>query len=77
MCHFVIMQLNKTVSGPRHPGVIGDRGSGSFSRESKLLFSSFGVIISILSVFPCNFIADDCRCTWFIPYFQISLPLFA
>lgn len=27
-------KLNKTVSGPRHPGVIGDRGSGSFSRES-------------------------------------------
>ncbi|KAL8045476.1 hypothetical protein ABFS82_08G119400 [Erythranthe guttata] len=27
-------KLNKIVSGPRHPGVIGDRGSGSFSRES-------------------------------------------
>ncbi|CAI9787118.1 unnamed protein product [Fraxinus pennsylvanica] len=27
-------KLNKAVSGPRHPGVIGDRGSGSFSRES-------------------------------------------
>ncbi|KAG6385188.1 hypothetical protein SASPL_154016 [Salvia splendens] len=27
-------KLNKVVSGPRHPGVIGDRGSGSFSRES-------------------------------------------
>ncbi|KAK6142401.1 hypothetical protein DH2020_022749 [Rehmannia glutinosa] len=27
-------ELNKVVSGPRHPGVIGDRGSGSFSRES-------------------------------------------
>ncbi|KAK6157911.1 hypothetical protein DH2020_012159 [Rehmannia glutinosa] len=26
--------INKVVSGPRHPGVIGDRGSGSFSRES-------------------------------------------
>ncbi|XP_071701961.1 protein PAT1 homolog 1-like [Rutidosis leptorrhynchoides] len=30
------LKLNRTVSGPRHPGVIGDRGSGSgsFSRES-------------------------------------------
>ncbi|CAI9759910.1 unnamed protein product [Fraxinus pennsylvanica] len=27
-------KLNKVVSGPRHPGVIGDRGSGSFLRES-------------------------------------------
>ncbi|KAL3615313.1 hypothetical protein CASFOL_040974 [Castilleja foliolosa] len=27
-------KLNKVVSGPRHPGVIGDRGSGSFSRGS-------------------------------------------
>ncbi|KAL0307054.1 UNVERIFIED_CONTAM: protein PAT12 [Sesamum radiatum] len=27
-------KLNRVVSGPRHPGVIGDRGSGSFSRES-------------------------------------------
>ncbi|KAL3625075.1 hypothetical protein CASFOL_031743 [Castilleja foliolosa] len=25
-------KLNKVVSGPSHPGVIGDRGSGSFSR---------------------------------------------
>ncbi|KAL9679714.1 hypothetical protein QQ045_017580 [Rhodiola kirilowii] len=28
-------KLNKVVTGPRNPGVIGDRGSGSFSRESK------------------------------------------
>ncbi|GER48250.1 protein PAT1-1-like protein, partial [Striga asiatica] len=27
-------KLNKVVSGPRHPGIIGDRGSGSFSRGS-------------------------------------------
>ncbi|KAF5956639.1 hypothetical protein HYC85_003864 [Camellia sinensis] len=27
-------KLNKVVTGPRHPGVIGDRGSGSISRES-------------------------------------------
>ncbi|KAK6784684.1 hypothetical protein RDI58_018139 [Solanum bulbocastanum] len=27
-------KLNRNVAGPRHPGVIGDRGSGSFSRES-------------------------------------------
>lgn len=27
-------KLNKSVTGPRNPGVIGDRGSGSFSRES-------------------------------------------
>ncbi|KAM1059675.1 hypothetical protein ACFX15_023728 [Malus domestica] len=27
-------KLNKVVTGPRHLGVIGDRGSGSFSRES-------------------------------------------
>ncbi|XP_076883641.1 protein PAT1 homolog 1-like [Bidens hawaiensis] len=32
----IFSKLNRTVSGPRHPGVIGDRGSGSgsFSRES-------------------------------------------
>nr|GLL18023.1 uncharacterized protein LOC109149339 [Ipomoea trifida] len=28
------LKLNRVVAGPRHPGVIGDRGSGSFSRES-------------------------------------------
>lgn len=33
------LQLNKVVSGPRHPGVIGDRGSGSFSRESEYSLS--------------------------------------
>ncbi|XP_073025751.1 protein PAT1 homolog 1-like isoform X2 [Primulina eburnea] len=39
-CIYAIPMLNKVVSGPRHPGVIGDRGSGSgsgsgsFSRES-------------------------------------------
>ncbi|PSS36207.1 Nuclear factor erythroid 2-related factor 1 like [Actinidia chinensis var. chinensis] len=27
-------KLSKVVTGPRHPGVIGDRGSGSISRES-------------------------------------------
>ncbi|EPS66560.1 hypothetical protein M569_08215, partial [Genlisea aurea] len=27
-------KINRDVSGPRHPGVIGDRASGSFSRES-------------------------------------------
>ncbi|GAB4842868.1 hypothetical protein Ancab_012846 [Ancistrocladus abbreviatus] len=27
-------KLNRVVTGPRNPGVIGDRGSGSFSRES-------------------------------------------
>ncbi|KAK4372975.1 hypothetical protein RND71_008359 [Anisodus tanguticus] len=27
-------KLNRNVTGPRHPGVIGDRGSSSFSRES-------------------------------------------
>ncbi|XP_076917935.1 protein PAT1 homolog 1-like [Bidens hawaiensis] len=27
-------KLNRSVSGPRHPGVIGDRGSGSISRGS-------------------------------------------
>lgn len=31
----LFLQLNKVVSGPRHPGVIGDRGSGSFSGESE------------------------------------------
>ncbi|KAM0059553.1 hypothetical protein Hdeb2414_s0005g00182681 [Helianthus debilis subsp. tardiflorus] len=32
----IFSKLNRTVSGPRHPGVIGDRGSGSgsISRES-------------------------------------------
>ncbi|XP_010313689.1 protein PAT1 homolog 2 isoform X1 [Solanum lycopersicum] len=29
-------KLNRNVAGPRHPGIIGDRGSGSFSRESSL-----------------------------------------
>ncbi|KAB5551590.1 hypothetical protein DKX38_008901 [Salix brachista] len=28
-------KLNRVVTGPRNPGVIGDRGSGSFSRESE------------------------------------------
>lgn len=32
---FSFLQLNRNVAGPRHPGIIGDRGSGSFSRESK------------------------------------------
>ncbi|XP_010466506.1 PREDICTED: uncharacterized protein LOC104746679 [Camelina sativa] len=27
-------KINRNVTGPKHPGVIGDRGSGSFSRES-------------------------------------------
>ncbi|VVB01103.1 unnamed protein product [Arabis nemorensis] len=27
-------KLNRVVTGPKHPGVIGDKGSGSFSRES-------------------------------------------
>ncbi|KAJ6779006.1 PROTEIN PAT1-like protein 1-LIKE [Salix koriyanagi] len=27
-------KLNRVVTGPRNPGIIGDRGSGSFSRES-------------------------------------------
>ncbi|GAB2275191.1 hypothetical protein Dimus_009953 [Dionaea muscipula] len=27
-------KLNRVVAGPRNPGIIGDRGSGSFSRES-------------------------------------------
>ncbi|KAF5725562.1 hypothetical protein HS088_TW23G00286 [Tripterygium wilfordii] len=27
-------KINRVVTGPRNPGVIGDRGSGSFSRES-------------------------------------------
>lgn len=30
----IFSKLNRSVSGPRHPGVIGDRGSGSISRES-------------------------------------------
>ncbi|XP_076882620.1 protein PAT1 homolog 1-like [Bidens hawaiensis] len=30
----IFSKINRTVSGPRHPGVIGDRGSGSISRES-------------------------------------------
>ncbi|KAG7988453.1 hypothetical protein I3843_03G189300 [Carya illinoinensis] len=28
-------KLNRAITGPRYPGVIGDRGSGSFSRESE------------------------------------------
>jgi hypothetical protein len=34
-------KLNRNVTGPKHLGVIGDRGSGSFSRESEfcLLFT--------------------------------------
>ncbi|RXH90203.1 hypothetical protein DVH24_032560 [Malus domestica] len=35
-------KLNKVVTGPRHPGVIGDRGSGSFSRE-RSRYSRFNV----------------------------------
>lgn len=38
-----VLQLNRSVSGPRHPGVIGDRGSGSGSisreSESKIIYS--------------------------------------
>nr|XP_043636951.1 protein PAT1 homolog 2-like [Erigeron canadensis] len=30
----IFSKINRSVSGPRHPGVIGDRGSGSISRES-------------------------------------------
>ncbi|KAK9059942.1 hypothetical protein SSX86_020646 [Deinandra increscens subsp. villosa] len=30
----IFSKLNRSISGPRHPGVIGDRGSGSISRES-------------------------------------------
>ncbi|XP_059276901.1 protein PAT1 homolog 2-like isoform X1 [Lycium ferocissimum] len=30
----IFSKLNRNVAGPRHPGIIGDRGSGSFSRES-------------------------------------------
>ncbi|KAL8257984.1 hypothetical protein R6Q59_030025 [Mikania micrantha] len=30
----IFSKLNRSVIGPRHPGVIGDRGSGSISRES-------------------------------------------
>ncbi|KAL8241985.1 hypothetical protein R6Q59_012287 [Mikania micrantha] len=30
----IFSKLNRSVSGPRHPGIIGDRGSGSVSRES-------------------------------------------
>lgn len=38
MLFFPFLQLNRNVTGPRHPGVIGDRGSGSFSRESKCTY---------------------------------------
>ncbi|KVI05252.1 hypothetical protein Ccrd_016412 [Cynara cardunculus var. scolymus] len=31
----IFSKINRSVSGPRHPGVIGDRGSGSISRESE------------------------------------------
>ncbi|KAK9063864.1 hypothetical protein SSX86_017736 [Deinandra increscens subsp. villosa] len=30
----IFSKINRSVSGPGHPGVIGDRGSGSISRES-------------------------------------------
>ena len=53
----VIVQLNKVVSGPRHPGVIGDRGSGSFSRESEFLFCVY--LQSYCLPFDSN--ADDCE----------------
>lgn len=46
---FSVTQLNKVVTGPRHPGVIGDRGSGSFSRESKYLSSSDIMLLWFLS----------------------------
>lgn len=31
----IVLQLNRVVTGPKNPGVIGDRGSGSFSRGSE------------------------------------------
>ena len=42
---FSFVQLNKVVTGPRHPGVIGDRGSGSFSRESEFFISGISKFI--------------------------------
>ncbi|KAF3679204.1 putative 4-hydroxyphenylpyruvate dioxygenase-like [Capsicum annuum] len=30
----ICLKKMRNVAGPRHPGIIGDRGSGSFSRES-------------------------------------------
>lgn len=43
------MQLNRAVTGPRNPGVIGDR-SGSFSRESKMLTTFSWFFVSTLVV---------------------------
>jgi len=44
-----LVQLNRNVTGPKHLGVIGDRGSGSFSRESE-----FCLLFTIL-VLLCDF----------------------
>jgi hypothetical protein len=47
-------KLNRVVTGPKHPGVIGDRGSGSFSRESELnsylgyYFITLGLFFSLV-----------------------------
>ncbi|KAL3628243.1 hypothetical protein CASFOL_027289 [Castilleja foliolosa] len=44
-------KLNKVVSGPRHPGVICDRGSGSFSRGRISWMEKF--VLKSLLLFRC------------------------
>ncbi|KAF5735655.1 protein PAT1 1-like [Tripterygium wilfordii] len=49
-------KLNRVVTGPRNPGVIGDRGSGSFSRESSTAtdWAQDGEVVSWLDQqMPC------------------------
>lgn len=42
---YIFFQLTKVVSGPRHPGIIGDRGSGSESFSRRV--STYGLSTEI------------------------------
>ncbi|KAL7586604.1 hypothetical protein Lser_V15G39681 [Lactuca serriola] len=66
----IFSKLNRSVSGPRHPGVIGDRGSGSISRESssaspwkqKMMFTTFSELLPLLAVGTTPFLKVDNIC---------------
>ena len=51
-------QLNRAVSGPKNPGVIGDRGSGSLSRESKSNSYNFDKIIQLKKIFSVHLLVN-------------------
>ncbi|KAL7590380.1 hypothetical protein Lser_V15G37083 [Lactuca serriola] len=55
----IFSKLNRSVSEPRHPGVIGDRGSGSISREK---FTAFSELLPLLAVGTTPFLKVDKIC---------------